>query len=235
MQDKCPKCGEPLITRTIKKELGYGSIDYPIAQECPKCHWSKDLTGAGDIVSKPLAPETKKKDVMPHAPPKAAPPKAVPPEAQPKPLPSADINKIITIALAILVLGGIVWAFFLYPGAPKQVESPKTTATATVTQTTVQITATPVPEITPTGNKALVKLDSRRGFSPNTKASKLGDEIIWENTEAETVTLISNDKLFADQLLPYGNEYSYILKKTGTYSFYLKENTNLTGTIIVES
>jgi DNA-directed RNA polymerase subunit M/transcription elongation factor TFIIS len=54
MEDKCPKCGETLITRTIKKKIGLGSIEYPVAQTCPKCNWNKDLTGAGDVVAKPV-------------------------------------------------------------------------------------------------------------------------------------------------------------------------------------
>ncbi len=229
MQDKCPKCGEQLITQTIKKELGHGSIDYPVSQTCPKCNWSRDLTGAGDIVSKPFIPDKMKKEEVKIQP---APPKAAPAKAPSKPVPSPDINKTITIALAILVLGGIVWAFFP-SSVPEQVESPKPTATATVTQTTVQPTRTPVAEVTPTGNKIRIKLDSRRGFSPDTKTIKLGDEIIWENSEAETVTLVSNNELFAEQILPYGKRANHTFKKTGTYSFNLKDK-NLKGTITVE-
>ncbi|MBU4373521.1 MAG: hypothetical protein KJ714_03590, partial [Euryarchaeota archaeon] len=168
MQDKCPKCGEPLVTKTIKKELAMGSIDYPISQTCPKCNWSKDLTGAGDIVPKHVTAasgEIKKKEVK--TPP--APPKTAPPKMQPKPEPSSNINKIITIALAILVLGGIVWAFFLYPDTAKTIENiPQPTVTPESTQTTVQPTSTPVAvEATPTGKIIPVFLDSQRGFIRN--------------------------------------------------------------------
>jgi hypothetical protein len=229
MQDKCPNCGEPLITKTIKKELGHGGIDYPVALICPKCHWSKDLTGAGDIVSKPVVPGKIKTE---EKPPVAAP---APPKAPAKP--ELPINKIITIALAILVLGGIVWAFILYP-ASKHVEVPKPTPTATVTQTSVQPTSTPVPGVTPTGNKIPVFLDSLRGFIRNKDITiKLGDEIVWRNTGIDTITLVSNDepRLFDNQTLANDKEYRYIFKKTGTYNFYLKGgNTNLNGTIIVE-
>ncbi len=230
MQDKCPKCGEPLITKTIKKELGLGSIDYPIALECPKCHWSKDLTGAGDIVPKPEAPTRIKKEevIIPPSPPKAAPPKP-----QPKPEPSSGINKLITIALAILVLGGIVWAFFLYPITSEQVGTPKPTATPEITQTPVQPTSTPVPEVTPTGKKIRMLLESQRGFSPKQLTTKPGDEIVWRNDGTITVTLVGNDGLFDDQLLAYDKEYRYIFKKPGTYSFNLK-GKNLNGTITVE-
>lgn len=230
MQDKCPNCGETLSTRTIKKELGLGSIDYPVAQVCPKCNWSRDLTGAGDIVSKPVIAtgEVKKEKVKP---PVFA---SAPPMKQPEP--SFNINKIITTVLAIIVLGALAWAF--YPAAqPQQVDNtPKPTATPVITQTPIATptpTSTIVPEVTATGNKTLIKLDSRRGFIPDTKTIKPGDELIFRNMGTETVTLVSNDGLFDDKLLDYDKEYHNIPKKPGTYSFQLK-NTDLKGTIVVE-
>ncbi len=243
MQDKCPNCGEPLVTNTIKKKLATGSIDYPISQTCPKCHWSRDLTGASDVVSKPVteAPLAAKKEEIKIPP---APPKAVPPKSQPMPGSSSGINKIITVVLAILVLGGVVWAFSLYPGAPtKQVENPKPTTSATVTQTTVQtpiqtptITVTTIAEVTPTGNKTQVTLDSRRGFVRNRVVTiKPGDEIFWSNTGTEPLTLVSSDGLFDAQILAYGKVFNYtFLKSSGTYNFYLKENPDLNGTVTVE-
>lgn len=225
MQDKCPKCGEPLITKTIKKELGLGSIDYPIALECPKCHWSKDLTGAGDVVPKPITMEIKKEEKPPVT--------AAPPKVQTKPEPSSGINKLVTIVLAILVLGGLAWAFFIYPAAPEQTVTPQ--PTATVTQTPVQPTGTPVPEVTPTGKSIPVFLDSQRGFIRNKEVTiKPGDEIVWRNTGTNTITLVSNEKLFDAQVLAYDKEYRYIFKKSGTYSFNMQGKTNLNGTIIVE-
>ncbi len=237
MQDKCPKCGEPLITRTIKKELGLGSIDYPIAQVCPKCNWSRDLTGAGDIVSKPVtvAPgDIKKEEKTPIV--TAAPPKAAPIKVPAKPAPSSDFNKLITVALAILVLGGLVWAFFLYPPSQKQVPeiTPTPTTTPEVTRTTVQPTSTPLTEVTPTGKSIPVFLDRQRGFIRNKDITiKPGDEIIWRNTGIDTITLVSSDGIFDAQLLANDKEFHYILNKTGTYNFYL-QGKDLKGTITVE-
>ncbi|MDO9097157.1 MAG: hypothetical protein Q7U60_03435 [Candidatus Methanoperedens sp.] len=232
MQDKCPKCGELLITRTIKKELGLGSIDYPIARECPKCNWSKDLTGAGEIVSKPVtaSPREIKKEEKPAV---VAPAPQKQPK-QPKPESTGDINKLITVALAILVLSGLVWAFFLYPDTTKTIDNiPQPTATPEITRTTVQPTSTPVAEVTPTGKSVRVLLENRRGFLPNTQTIKLGDEIVWRNDGKETVTLVSNEGLFNDQILADDKELRYTFKKTGTYSFNLK-GKEMKGTIIVE-
>lgn len=223
MQDKCPNCGETLITKTIKKELGLGSIDYPVAQACPKCGWSRDLTGAGEI-SKPV--EIPKKELAPVI-------KAHPPKTIPKPEPSAGINKLITVALAIIVLAGLIWAFFIYPTQPEKTKGGITpTPTSEITRTPVQ-TTTPAPEVTPTGNKTRIKLDSARGFIPSSQKIKVGDEVVWRNDEKITVTLVSSEGLFEEQILAYDKEHRYIFSKPGTYIFSLKEK-NLSGTIIVE-
>lgn len=120
--------------------------------------------------------------------------------------------------------------------------SPQATPTPTPTPTTTpavtataapSITITPLPGVTSTGKSILIKLDSQRGFIPDTQTIQQGDEILWSNYYTETVTLISGEGLFVAQLLPYYAEYRYVFKTPGTYTFYLKENKNLTGTIIV--
>ena len=237
MEDKCPKCGETLLTRTIKKKIGLGSIDYPIAQTCPKCNWNKDLTGAGDIVAKPVmqdAGEAKKEEK------KAAnniPGKTIgfdwhlsKPAASP-----SSINSLILIVLAILVVGAIAWVFFINPAEEKQASTPVATPTPIITRTPVQTPATTVvPEVTASGKQISVKLETNRGFTPKSVTIKAGDEVIWTNDGTYTVTLVSSDGLFEEKFLNNAKRTNYTFKKTGTFSFYLKDDKNLTGTIIVE-
>ena len=128
---------------------------------------------------------------------------------------------ITVIGLAVLFSGCL----------EKQEVTPIPTSTVTGTPT---VMVTPFPEATPTGNKMLVKLDARRGFVPNIRTINAGDEIVWDNYNADTVTIISNDGLFDAGLLAYGKQYRYIFKKPGTYTFCLEQNKNLNGTIIVE-
>lgn len=109
---------------------------------------------------------------------------------------------------------------------PTPVQTPTVTATP-------QVTTTPLPEVTPTGKMFLIKLDSGRGFIPAAQTIQAGDELVWSNYYAETVTLVSEDRLFNVQSLDYYKEYRYIFKKPGTYSFYLGENKSLKGTITV--
>jgi plastocyanin len=107
----------------------------------------------------------------------------------------------------------------------------------TATTATPVVTDTPVPEATPTGEKISVKLDSQRGFFSLIQGSvkiQPGDEVIFTNDGTYAVTLVSAEKLFEPKSLDNDKRMNYIFKKTGTYGFYLKENKNLNGTIVVE-
>ena len=236
MEDKCPKCGETLVTKTIQKKIGSGRIDYPIAQNCPKCKWSKDLTGAGDIIAEPVMAEAgaaKKEEEKTEIKTKV---QSVAPS---KPAPSPGrINTLIPIILAILVLGAIAWVFFINPAQKEQfvaTPTPTPAPTPVITQTQVRTPAsTPTPEVTASGNQSNVKLETKRGFTPKNVNISAGDEIIWTNEGTYTVTLVSSDGLFEDKSLNIAKRTNYTFLKTGTFSFYLKNDKNLTGTIIVE-
>ncbi|CAG0998039.1 hypothetical protein FLAV_02750 [Flavobacteriales bacterium] len=241
MEDKCPKCGETLITRTIKKKIGPGSIEYPVAQTCPKCNWNKDLTGAGDVVAKPVmqdADEAKKEKKEE---------KKVQITSQVKPLdltgtgtskPAASpssINSLIMIVLAILVVGAIAWVFFVDPTEEKQ-DDPVATPTPIITSTPVLTpAATVVPEVTASGKQISVRLETNRGINPKSVTIKAGDEVVWINDGTYAVTLVSSDDLFEDKLLNNDKRTNYTFKTSGNFSFYLKNDKNLAGTIIVET
>jgi plastocyanin len=250
MEERCPKCGEPLITKTIKKELGLGSIDYPVARVCPKCNWNIDLTGAKDIKPPvtPVIEDVKKVEVKP---PEVAKPQVVPapPRVQPKAQPATGtggFNKVLTIGLAILVIGGLIWAFFLYPAAPKSLTSastssptptPAITAITAITATaaTPVVTVTQAPEITPTGNKTYITLDRYRIFRGASLYLRTGDEVIWSNEGLDPITVASDDiPGFAEKVLDNSRQTSpYMFKSSGTYTYYLKNNKNVNGTIKV--
>ncbi len=249
MEDKCPKCGNFLITKTIKKELGHGSIDYSVSQMCPKCNWSRDLTGAGDIAPKPLElpeEEIKKEAVKTPALPEeeigkemvkpAAASVKIWPKAEPS---SSGINTVVIVVLAIFVIAALAWVFL--PPVPKQsseapipTPTPMSTANPAATPTVV-ITNTPVTEITPTGVQKWIQLDSYRIYRNEASNIKVGDKVTWKNIGKDPFTLLSNDiPDFGEKLLDNDKIISYIFNKPGTYGFYLKNNKNLNGTIIVE-
>lgn len=235
MADKCPKCGETLVTRTIQKNLGHGSIDFPVADICPKCNWSRDLTGAGDIIAKPLAPFAEAKiERKPEVLEKA------------KPRPSAskhrvlDMNRVITLALAFIVIAGIVWAFMpkgdVTPGSIQPTPTPTSTPEVTASAT---LTATPAPQVTYTGKNITVKIDRDRGFYVAAQSNlkiKAGDGVIWVNDGSYSLTLISKDGLFEDKILDNDKRTTYIFKNTGTFTFdiVVLGVKKFSGTVTVE-
>ncbi|MCZ7396873.1 MAG: hypothetical protein ABOK23_04205 [Candidatus Methanoperedens sp.] len=140
-----------------------------------------------------------------------------------------SISTILIVILLAALFSGCVGG----PQATPTPTPPPTTTPAVTATAAPSATATMLPGVTPTGKSILIKLDSQRGFSPATQTIQPGDEILWSDYDTETVTLISGDGLFVAQVLPYYAGYRYVFKTPGTYSFYLKENKNLTGTIIV--
>lgn len=257
MVDKCPKCGETLVTRTIQKNIGHGSIDFPVADICPKCNWSRDLTGAGDIIAKPLTPEAgakleKKPEVVRQAQEK---PKKIPENSRhdpektrpvlekTRPRPSAskqrvpDMNRMITLALAFLVIVGIVWAFL--PKGPGESGDIQPTPTPEV-MASATVTATPAPQVTHTGKNITVKIDRDRGFYVPAQSNlkiKAGDGLLWINEGTYSLTLISKDGLFDDKLLDNDKRTTHIFKNTGTFSFdiVVRGVKKFSGTVTVES
>jgi plastocyanin len=139
-----------------------------------------------------------------------------------------------------IILITVIGLIIFFSGCIKEEVSTKQVSTQVLTPTpiptviaTPRVTANPFLEAIPTGNQTLVRLDSRRGFVPDTVTINAGDEILWSNYDTETVTLISGDGLFVAQVLQYYAGYRYVFKMPGTYNFYLKENKNLADTIIV--
>ncbi|NJD52564.1 MAG: hypothetical protein FIB07_06810 [Candidatus Methanoperedens sp.] len=245
MEDKCPKCGETLITRTIKKKIGLGSIDYPVAQTCPKCNWNKDLTGAGDIAATPVmqdSGEVKKEEKKAQkeekgqkvqTTPRVKPLDLTAPSSSPADSVSS-INSLIMIALAILVVSAIAWVFFMDTAEEKQ-DTPVAASTPAITSTPVLTPAiTVVPEVTASGKQISVKLETNRGINPKSVTVKAGDEVVWTNDGTYAVTLVSSEGLFEDKFLNNAKRTNYTFRKSGNFSFYLKGDKNLAGNIIVE-
>jgi hypothetical protein len=226
MDELCPNCKKPLTTKTIIKKMSQGVIEYPVAKICPKCRWNRDLTGAGDIISEPVL--KRERDIK-HG-------KPLKPIAQTgkESESSSSMNLFIVLALIVLVIGGLAFAFLTQvPVKSLFIQN----STPGINQKSINATAeTPVPEdtVVPTGKKWPVLLDYSRGFLRNNDLTiKLGDEVVWDNINTVPVTLVSKDDLFENILLDYGKQASFIIKKPGVYVFYLEKNRNMTGTITV--
>jgi len=130
----------------------------------------------------------------------------------------------------------VIWLAVLLSGCvgEKTVSEPAKTTPAITTTPIATPLITPLPDVTPSGNITQVKLEGARGFIPDIQTINAGDEVLWDNFDPITVTLVSNDGLFETKSLATYQQYRYIFPKPGTYTFSL-QNKNLTGTIIVQS
>ena len=232
MDELCPDCRKPLTTRIIRKKMGHGVIEYPIAKICQKCGWNRDLTGAGDIISKPIIKiESETNSGNPIKP---IAQKGTKNESES----TSPMNQVIVMALIILVIGGLAYAFV---SQVSEIDLFVQNSTPGINQNSINasINATvdaPVPEdaVVPTGKKWPVLLDYSRGFVRNNDLTiKLGDEVVWDNINTVPVTLVSKDGLFENIPLDYGKHASFMIKNPGVYVFYLEKNRNQTGTITV--
>ncbi|NJD78755.1 MAG: hypothetical protein FIB08_16960 [Candidatus Methanoperedens sp.] len=80
-----------------------------------------------------------------------------------------------------------------------------------------------------------IMIDIRRGFSPQNVSIKIGDSIIWVNNDMiETKFTIVNQEGLFTKMLDYEKRFEYSFNKSGKYTFYLKENPKIRGTVDVE-
>lgn len=139
------------------------------------------------------------------------------------------------LIILILFFGGFLLAFD--PEILKNAEQPLQNSTPSVTEPA----PTPVPEVTPTGKEIAIKVNSRRGFIPMYLQNvsddgieiHLGDTVVWFNEGLETVTLVSTIPDFGTRVLGFDKRISYVVNKTGTYTFSFKENNDFNLTILV--
>ncbi|TFH04185.1 MAG: cell surface lipoprotein [Methanosarcina sp.] len=72
-------------------------------------------------------------------------------------------------------------------------------------------------------------------FIPSELEVNTGDIVVWRNFEESSVfTLSSEEGLFEDKRLGYGNTLNYTFNETGSYNFNAREYPNMQMTITVK-
>lgn len=237
--EKCPKCGGFVQTKSVRKSIGLGFVEIPVAQFClnPVCDWYQDFAEA-------KKPEDIKEGYQPA------------------------ISKNQMIALAAIIGLIVIFTLFTYflpvnnasdnpeflKPQPTQSElqqksntvSSETPKIPTVAPTTVftsvinETKSSATPAIIEPKNHT-IKIDVSHGFYPDVIAINKSDTIIWSNEENQRarIVLVSKDGLFEKHLLQYPGRYQYQFNQKGKYSFILadyephKEYPNATGSVIV--
>lgn len=138
---------------------------------------------------------------------------------------SVNGQKIEARLLPIRLLGGEPRVFTPTPTpspTPTPTPTPPPTPEITITETPTP-TPTPTPEpvvvATPTGVQKIVNIVATDKFAINQLKIDAGDEILWNNREDETYTLVELNNKIANITLSSRANYTFI--KTGNYSFSL--------------
>lgn len=71
-------------------------------------------------------------------------------------------------------------------------------------------------------------------FIPSKLKINKGDMVVWRNFEDIIFTLTSEEGLFEDQRLGYGNTFNYTFNETGSYNFGASGYPNMQMTITVK-
>lgn len=225
---KCPKCGGNVQTKSIKKSIGLGFVNIPVAQFClnPVCDWYQDFSEA-------KKPEDINENVVqlkiPVSKDKIAEIKKRTPEIVKKNM--MIVKSIIVVVVLSLLL--IYLLSFLQPASlqpiPQQPEASDTNMpfVNTTPPSVTQIPATP--QVIGEQKKYSIKFDVSHGFNPSVKTINRSDTIIWNNDENQRtrVVLVSKDGLFENRRMEYSEKYSYRFNQSGRYIFALAEYPSL--------
>jgi len=245
--EKCPKCGGFVQTKSVRKSIGLGFVEIPIAQFClnPVCDWYQDFAEARKLEEIKegyhfKAPSLERK----------------PPQFK---MPEFSRNHMIVLGSVVAIIILYFMISFLTPVSnlvdKKITRGPlselsnnttinTTTAAARLQETSKVTAALPTPdrkEVKVEPRSETVKMDIGHGFFPDTIMINISDTIVWNNVEnaRPRVVLVSRDGLFEKQLLQNYERYQYQFNRSGKYTFALaeygtfKEYPNATGTVIV--
>lgn len=245
--EKCPKCSGFVQTKSVRKSIGLGFVEIPVAQFClnPVCDWYQDFAE----VKKPEDIKEGFQFKIPSLDRKL--PGIKKPEFK-----TPEISKNQMIAFAVIIGFIVIYSLFTYfvPVSGSGIDS-KPGQSETQNNSTADPSDNPkIPAIVPTANPALaippsiiepksytIRIDVSHGFYPEVITVNKSDTIIWNNEENQRprIVLVSKDTLFKNQLLQYPGRYQYQFNEPGKYTFILadyepyKEYQKSTGSVIV--
>ncbi|HEY9204551.1 MAG TPA: hypothetical protein VIO58_01415 [Candidatus Methanoperedens sp.] len=233
--EKCPKCGGNVQTKSIKKSIGLGFVDIPVAQFClnPACDWYQDF-------SESAKPEEIKENVIQVK---------LPSIRNKLPSPKFPQKNILVIGsvLAIIVIF-LIFNSLSQPQSPQIPGSDDTKSTGRPGPLPVNTTqpssavSTPASPVAPVnGQTKPIKMDVGHGFNPAAVTIDRSDIVVWndEENQRSRIVLISDDGLFENKLMTYPDKYYYQFNKSGNFNFSLAEYPsfklypNATGRVIV--
>ncbi len=246
--ERCPKCGGFVQTKSVRKSIGLGFVEIPVAQFClnPVCDWYQDF-------AETRKPEDIKEGFQLKIP---SIDRKLPAFKNPEfKIPEISRNQMIALAAIIGLI--VIYTIFTYlvpvnhfdPGNGVNQKQPvqsglqnnNTTLSSVTPKIPAIVPATIPAAIPPSIIEPPIKIDVAHGFYPQVITINKSDTITWNNEENQRtrIVLVSKDGLFEKKLMLYPERYQYQFKQEGKYTFVLaeypsyKEYKNATGTVIV--
>jgi plastocyanin len=131
----------------------------------------------------------------------------------------SDNRNMVLVGLLILIALVAISSYFAFRTKPKTTNTNVTTATVAPAK------------IAP----AAVSISSS-GFSPATISTKVGQAVVWTNSDTTTHLVASTNPkpvFSSQQALAKDDSYSYVFSKAGTYPYHDTSNPTLKGEVIV--
>lgn len=141
-----------------------------------------------------------------------------------------NVYAACVVSLVIVAIGAVVLL--------KPTEAVATSAAADVPHPTAvalkAVAESPAPLIS-SSRQATVSIDDFK-FTPRELSVSVGDTVTWVNRDDVPHTATSKDDppTFDSKALDTDDKYSFTFTKPGTYSYYCKVHTHMTGSIIVK-
>ncbi|HLB70349.1 MAG TPA: hypothetical protein VJJ51_04820 [Candidatus Methanoperedens sp.] len=222
----CPKCKGKVQTKNLRKSIGLGTVDIPVAQFCinPTCNWYQDFTEskkAEDIREDTVQikiPKIKNRitEMKKHLPLKM------------QEMLSQKETQRTLIRLGFIILLCIILIFQL-----PVIMHPPPAIKATPSEPVADLTEEPLipaetPAETPLAHEPKmypVKVDVMHGFNPGVIVIDRYDTVAWNNWESQRtrILLVSRDGLFENRLMRYNDRFSYQFNQSGNFTFVLAE------------
>lgn len=234
--EKCPKCNGFVQTKSVRKSIGLGFVEIPVAQFClnPVCDWYQDFAESRN-------PDDIKEGFHLKAPSIAG----KLPEFKKPAITGTHITALAGI-IGIIVIYFMI--SFLTTVSSQDDITTRPPPSVSGNNTSIQDTPGVVPALSTLNSgqvknepeSYIIKMDSGHGFYPDSITINRSDTIVWINEEnvRPRIVLASKDGLFKNQLLQYPGRYQYQFDQKGNYTFVLaeypyKEYQNTTGIVNV--
>lgn len=144
------------------------------------------------------------------------------------------LMNVYVASLLLVVIAAIATVTLLRPisatAASPEVDSPPATVSAAAKPAAEEAS------VSARSSKQLTVAIDNFNFSPKELSVSLGDTVTWINHDDVPHTATSNDDpaAFDSKALDTDDKYSFTFTKPGTYGYYCKVHTHMTGKIIVK-